>query len=170
MNINHLSCCGVKEITSLRRLDTQADFTPADALFSYCRDAFPIHPQLDRGRYFIFTQAGADDESNPRYGRKFAAFLREANLGEVIDTIPAGVNPNSGNHLRMWIWIANLEAVAEWLNEEVKRRNYVFVPAEPTPIPYTPDLQTTYRQIVERAEANPLRSYINWSVRPTRQR
>lgn len=127
-SMDSLSCCGIREIAGLSYLGaTKEDgshWTMEDMFFDACRRAAPHLPRLPRCRYFIFSQAG--DDANTTYGRVFEKFLLDNKLGEVVDSIPAGVNPNSSRHLKIWIWIPDRPAVEAWLEAEVKRRDYKF--------------------------------------------
>lgn len=125
MTLGHFACCGLREVIGL----STDGWPPAEKLWRLCRTESPSLPQfLHRCRYLVFTQAGRGVTAGVGYGYEFAEFIRSAGLGTVIDTIPAGVNPNSSNDLKMFVWIVDLPAMQEWVANEVKTRNYVHTP------------------------------------------
>ena len=138
MKILGLSCCGVAEATGLG-LTVQP---PEDKLWAFCLSRHfldPVEGFYYRCRYIMFTQAsspGKDGAITPNqagYGFEFAEFIRANNLGELIDSIPPGVNPNSHNELKVWMWIPDHAAIRLWLTAEVKRRDYKYVPPSAEP-------------------------------------
>lgn len=76
--------------------------------------------QYSRFRFAIFSEAhrpGLTDETGPKYGRDFAALIRECKLGDVIET-GRHINPNSSNHLRVWVWTVDHEALTKWFKKD----------------------------------------------------
>lgn len=138
MRINGLSCCGVAELSSLSlNYSTPGGASvEAEKLWRMCVDQNPLTPEEGfyyRCRYVMFTQAsrpGDDgDITNQRgYGFDFAQFIRDNSLGEVIDSIPSGINPNSSNEVKVWMWIPDMDAVKAWLVAEKTRRGYTYTP------------------------------------------
>lgn len=64
--------------------------------------AFVIFSDHDRGVYESAEEA--EKNTGRRHtGRYLAEFIREKELGNLIET-EQRVNPNSGNHIRMWVW------------------------------------------------------------------
>lgn len=95
MYIDGISCCGVGEIDGLGDCEDAAD-----AMTRLLRDnGVPRQP------FIVFTQAtsGANVTS---YGTRFRAYILKHKLGTVLAS--AGkVNPNSGNHVKVFLWTVN---------------------------------------------------------------
>lgn len=76
--------------------------------------------QYSRFRFAIFSEAhrpGLTDETGPKYGRDFAALIRECKLGDVIET-GKHINPNSSNNLRVWVWTVDHTALVAWFKKD----------------------------------------------------
>ena len=81
--------------------------------------------QYSRFRFAIFTEAHGPawaEENGPKYGQNFAAFIRETQLGDVIET-GRHVNPNSSNKLKVWVWTVDHAALVGWLKDDAKKRH-----------------------------------------------
>ena len=117
-----LNCCGVNELADLRISN------PAEYLWQHGVGHNRLAPMIRPSLYNIFTQATLRDDPGMGYGYAFAQFIRDNNLGQVIDTIPGGINPNSSNFIRMWVWIVDLSALRAWFQAEAERRAYVPAP------------------------------------------
>lgn len=137
MAIQSLACCGVNELSDIRFN------SPAEYLWQHGVQTNPRLPGIRRSLYNVFTQAtrfGYDQndvllpaEDDPSgYGYQFAQFIRDNNLGEVIDAVPGGINPNSQNFIKMWIWVVDWDALHTWFLDEAKRRDYKYVAPVPT--------------------------------------
>lgn len=115
MQIMHGSCCGLREIAELHTHrspeDAMKDFYTktqlGEKLYSWSN---AIGGTDNRFRFAVFTQATA----RAGYGRKFAQFIRDHALGDVIETAGNHKNPNSGHVLKAWIWTVNHNAVTAW--------------------------------------------------------
>lgn len=110
IELRQTGCCGMKEIDNLSHVAL-----PADAL----RDiALPLH--ITKTTYAIFsgvTKRTAPDHASSRmddYGRSFADYLLSMGLGNVIQTNEA-LNLRSGNHLRVWVWQIDRDALHRWM-------------------------------------------------------
>lgn len=102
-----LNCCGLREICEL------SSCTALEAMNNFVRDEFEYyHVDNDEAtlkfRHVIFTEAGRG-----RYGARFAAFIRNNNLGTIIET-PRERNPNSGNLLKCFVWTLNIPNIKQW--------------------------------------------------------
>lgn len=82
--------------------------------------------QYGRFRFITFAEAlnpnhinsnGTEVDGSPDYGRKFAAFIQANKLGEVTST-GRHVNPNSGNHLKIFIWAIDHGELQKWLKKQ----------------------------------------------------
>ena len=152
MYFTQLQCCGIKELTDLSQIGKGRE---ADALFDLTTRYQGSAPTFPGCRFAIFSQAGgleypespacvfADDdeycygceECEPRpaaldpdgYGYRFADFIRANNLGDVEEG-PEDVNPNSNHRIKMWIWNVDREAMINWVQEQIKARDWKFVP------------------------------------------
>lgn len=86
--------------------------------------------QYSKFRFLIFSEAisssyteASTADGYAGYGRRFAAYILSANLGEIIST-GRHINPNSGNQLKVWIWAVDHGAFQKWLqtNQPVKTK------------------------------------------------
>jgi hypothetical protein len=126
MQLNHVDCCGVREIAALG-----AHRSPLEALRSF--RARITETGNNRFRYAFFTQANVTDttgkdqfgadytERRRLYGEKFAAYIVKNKLGTVIKT-EDNVNPNSGRFVKMWVWTIDHPAVIRHLDKQVRRK------------------------------------------------
>jgi len=134
MQLDHLNCCGIREISGLCGYSTGAA-----AFKAYLRQT--LRCGLTHFRYVIFSQANRDEDAGSReeYGENFAAYLRDHKLGDVIET-GEYVNPNSGNLLKVWIWTVDHDAVnasrANRAKREPKKLKEVVEPSA-TGVAYT---------------------------------
>lgn len=103
MELRHLSCCGIREGTSL-----STSRSPEEALRKFGNSIYRF-PGPDRFRYVLFSQAG----KRAKYGRVFAAFIVEKGLGTVIET-EFHKNPNSGHQLKAYLWTVDHVATKAW--------------------------------------------------------
>lgn len=109
MDFTNVACCGVRELSGL----SCHACDPVQMMKSFTRIYTGNNPYCrsnDRFRYAIFSQAG----KTSKYGLKFAAFIKEHGLGELVET-GFHKNPNSGNYLKAWIWTVDHIAVRAWL-------------------------------------------------------
>lgn len=114
---SYINCCGIREISSLSYYRG-----PKAAMIGFCDQVYsrllgnPPHTYMSNDnsnfRYAVFSQAGA----RGAYGQRFAAYITENNLGEVIET-GRHVNPNSGNQLKVFVWTVDHDAVKLWMKE-----------------------------------------------------
>jgi hypothetical protein len=96
-DIQDLYCCGVKELQGVRE-------NPKDII-----DEVAASNIEDQGfRYLIYT----DTKTFPG-GKRLTNFIRSKKLGSV--TSPRmGVNPNSGNKLKAYLWRIDLQALRKY--------------------------------------------------------
>lgn len=115
---DYINCCGIREISGL-----SCHKGPMAAMRSFC-NIYPNAPKSyhnpypsdqSRFRYAIFSQA-----SNSKYGDKFATYIRNQKLGDVIETAGKHVNPNSGHVLKVFVWTVDHDAVKLWMKKEFK--------------------------------------------------
>lgn len=126
MILNHESCCGVREI---HHLDHYWD--PAPAIKEFGKHTYGLSPEQVRTmpvnrwgyrqnnyghanrrfRYAIFTQA----TKRAVYGKRFAAYIKEHKLGEVICT-GFNSNPNTRRLVQVWVWTVDHDALKTHLN------------------------------------------------------
>lgn len=101
IRFQHVQCCGVRDLGGLGQFRTsvEAFLDMGRWLFG---DTSQYAPSRNQFRYAIFSQAR--EEST--YGHRFAAYIREHQLGELVET-GFNVNPNSGNALKLWTWAIN---------------------------------------------------------------
>lgn len=133
LNIRSQACCAIGEIYNLSNPLDDPEDGAEDKLWHFCQfrnSQDPVAGFYYSCRYLIFTQASPSGDGTfmtDGYGFEFAQFIQDNNLGEVIDTIPSGINPNSLNEVKVWVWIPDMAAVRNWLQAEVIRREYKYV-------------------------------------------
>lgn len=120
MDMQHLACCGIKEISGLSWYKTPEEALRGFAQVTYNRrkskatrtpEGEIVNTQVpdpfDKFRYVIFSQANVprmkDHPDRSRYGERLAELITNQKLGTLMDT-GSNINPNSGNSLRVWIW------------------------------------------------------------------
>lgn len=113
-----LNCCGIKELAGI------SQGSPANAIWSAGLLVNEFDPSMPRCRYIIFSQAHSNMFKSSGYGYDFAQYIRDNNLGEVFDQVPVGKNPNSGNQVKMWIWIFDSDAMKAWFEKEKQIRGW----------------------------------------------
>jgi hypothetical protein len=113
----YIDCCGIREISGL-----SYSRGPKLAMKSFCQ----IYPKTSnknslyptdgsKFRYAVFSQI-----NNMKYGEKFAAYIRDNKLGDVVETTGKHMNPNSGNVLKVFVWTVDHEAVKLWMKGNLK--------------------------------------------------
>jgi hypothetical protein len=124
--ISSLNCCGISELRelSLEEDDFGKKMTPADKLWRACVMYYPASPHFRPSGSVIFTQASWQPIEEG-YGFAFAEWLRGADLGEVIDTLPWFRNPNTNNQVKTWIWLIDRDKMNAWASEQAEVRKYV---------------------------------------------
>lgn len=124
MDIQETSCCGLLEINGLSysSRDNIRDFLDClnnnvysgrdeeECLFDHIRSLNKAHsykspPYLE---FFIFT-----DNVKRGRGRRLYNYIKKHDLGYVTQS-KSGVNPNSRNVIRIWIWKPNVENLEKW--------------------------------------------------------
>lgn len=137
MAIRTLDCCGIKELSTISSFNT-----PTEAFWLNCVGLSPYQevPTLPKCRFMIFSQANPsrrrtndyDDEvpvwedipvPTTGYGYNMRDFITTNALGTVHE-LPTAINPNSTNHLKVWIWELDIEAATKWLTDYAKSINY----------------------------------------------
>lgn len=84
--------------------------------------AFESPVQYSRFRFATFSEAipppleTREQNSAYAYGRRFAAFITKHGLGTVVES-PREINPNSGNHLQVWVWCINHDTLKAWYDK-----------------------------------------------------
>lgn len=96
-----LECCGLLELVDIS---------------DHCGDAESVllnHAYDVSGNVcgVLFTQA-----SRGTYGDKLANYIRKHQLGTVTST-RLGANPNTGNHIKLFVWKVNEKALDRWINK-----------------------------------------------------
>ena len=128
MYVRSMSCCGVREISGLRGYCggpaamrafvaylKQPGGYPAGYKATKPGDGTSSAAYNSSFRYVFFTQAQPQKINNRGYGYAFAAFIRKHKLGEVVIASEGDhVNPNSGNHLKMWTWTVDHDRLNKW--------------------------------------------------------
>jgi hypothetical protein len=125
----YMLCCGVKEISGLHHYrDMRLAMTAVlfqlsnSGIRHIAKEGFGTHHYLHPRRlertkcaHMIFTQNMA---SRSGYGFRFAEFIKKNHLGKV--TVGhGGRNPNSENHVIVFVWTLNQGAVLRWWNGQI---------------------------------------------------
>ena len=113
MNIEVMTCCGIKEICDLAE-----HATPLEAMQSFGNEC--LEGDMTNYRYAVFSQANHPERPLRNcYGVNFAAYIRRHRLGSVVTTRGKDlINPNSGHLLRAWIWTVDWSAVSKWWSKQ----------------------------------------------------
>lgn len=128
MRISGGTACSHQEISGLGEYKDGKS-----ALIDFCTLKFGKPYRRIVGRhyfysFYVFSAAVPTEEKGVVYGQKnptpygdlFCAYLRENNLGEVVET-PAKVNvafhPAHSN--KVWVWAPDHDAVKAWWNKEI---------------------------------------------------
>lgn len=171
-------CCGIREITSLSR-----DPNPQAAIISFGMQCYEKHlkgekknewgddVRIDRDnfRYALFSQASYPLSPPAVYGERFAAYILENGLGEIIET-GTHINPNSKNKLKVWVWTVDHDAVKEHLatigykkgsqkdTAETLKSVLNFTPPPAAPMPPQPRPRDLYVAFAQERTDNGARS------------
>lgn len=124
-NVNRMACCGLREIDDLSS-NSQADRNLWEIIDSECseyggwdliRDRNSFDDDCFKTGALIFTEANGG-----KYGRKLADLIIKLNLGHVHE-VPQFVNLNTGNNIRMYVWMIDRPKIKEWwdANPEIPR-------------------------------------------------
>jgi hypothetical protein len=110
MNVNHLGCCGVREMANIMGQD------PALTLKRLCEPRYVVwergvmfEPANFRTGSFIFTEAG----TRSKYGRALRQYIEANKLGTVT-AAPPFKNRNTGRKITLFVWAFDYAAVKAW--------------------------------------------------------
>lgn len=126
-----ISCCGIREIEELRSCRTAAA-----AMKAFVEKTSPeksyydggVEMRRDKFRYAIFSGT-----KRSLYVDRFAAYIRDNKLGEVVET-GWNRNPNSNNLLKACIWTIDWNALKEWSKEAEGGKRKPSAPVAPAEI------------------------------------
>lgn len=104
MTINHMRCCGTKELTDIGNMGSPERVMRELGRICYYEDLPAAH--------VVFTGVVAKGGRN-NYARKLAKFITDNGLGAVVST-PIKVNPNTHNPIQAYLWTPNKRAVKAW--------------------------------------------------------
>ncbi len=106
-----IDCCGIAEL-----VDIQLARTPEDAIL-------PVYRGTHDQGIILFSEARLRDNGSltdwKGIGNQIRDFIRAKKLGTVVQ-LPTTKNPNSGNHVRAYLWRVNRTAMMKWGEEFVK--------------------------------------------------
>ena len=119
MRIEFTQCCGVNEIDYLGLHDTSEEAMEA---FKQSRGHAPIilFTGVTKRKMHDHTGVGREDD----YGQAFARLIRRDGLGHVTAS-RAVRNPESGNHIRAWVWTVDRTALQNWPSKKPKAKRGV---------------------------------------------
>lgn len=118
--ISQLHCCGIKELDGLSycRPSCSTPRTIEQLLKEFCEHQYSPEEHAYRGknyfqcRFVIYSMpVRLSEAANP--GDQLTAFIQQHNLGTVT-LAGQGVNPNSNNELKVWLWTINDQALGDW--------------------------------------------------------
>lgn len=136
MTLRRMMCCGMVEISGLsdyRELsepilirDIAECHSPSKQV--YYRRGFaaerPDEPRTRSYRLILFSEAVRPGREPNGYGQRLADLIQSKGLGTVTVMSDWGLNPNSGNRIKVWAW--EIDHKAFWLEyaESWKREKY----------------------------------------------
>lgn len=119
MDLERLTCCGLREALGISGYDTAEEmltalchnegtprlsmYAPTPSLFAESSGGFS---------HIVFTDAARSPRTRTS-GDKLASYIRRYRLGSVSAARKAR-NPNSGNILGVYVWTVNRKALAKW--------------------------------------------------------
>lgn len=106
MYVRSSACCGIKEIADI--YESNKDNTEILQELCETRIGDENYPP-----YYFFSDTN-EDNIKFEYGKSLVKYIRDNKLGNIISTIPIKNNPNSGNDLKMWVWVVNPKALIKW--------------------------------------------------------
>lgn len=107
-SVNHLYCCGWKEIAGLSNYAGNFDAV----MVSLLRTGHIRRNALTCGA-FIFTEAH-NRKAGTGYATRFAADVKTRKLGK-IEVLPVFRNPNTDHYIRSFMWMPSRPAVHKYL-------------------------------------------------------
>lgn len=118
MEFRDTSCCGVEELVELRRGFASGDLTRA------VKDLFVNMGWRKRmGPCFIlFTGASGSKYTTCEYTSALCALIKKKKLGKVVVS-PLGLNGNSSNYLRAYLWHVDKPRLFAWIEKEEQKGN-----------------------------------------------
>lgn len=103
MQVSSTLCCGVRQMYHIEPHINEPSQGPEYVVREVCRNAGPGGGY--RAAFYVFYDHRANEENS--YGSRLAAFIRENNLGELVES-PIRQNPNSNNQLKMYTWAIDI--------------------------------------------------------------
>lgn len=104
MQIDSTDCCGVRQLYNIEGDINEPTRGPKYILQEVARAAGPQGNR--KAAFYIFYDHRANQENS--YGQRLAAFIRENNVGELVES-PIRLNPNSNNMLKMYTWAIDVD-------------------------------------------------------------
>ena len=101
MTIRDTFCCGVKELDYIE--------------YESSREIMQEIYESERDFAFILFTA----TSEMKEGRNLAKYIKKHKLGSVTRS-PSRINPNTHNHISVWVWSVNHNAINRWGNKHCK--------------------------------------------------
>lgn len=159
--LNSLSgCCGLRELNNLSHYGVDTEGNPRMTLRDFYKTTYGVTKerpwQEKKFRYIIFTEASRlyrQQHSWYGYGTKFAAYLLENKLGEVVIASEGEhINPNSLRKLKMWVWTIDHDAVEAFGKKEfpeiITNKEMLPKPPPPKPLPTVGENSRTLDDII----------------------
>lgn len=117
-SLNHVACCGVKEIANLQLSKNSMEAMKAILNGPQVGFQFSNRKRAPKrlGQLF-FTQADQTGENHRKnYGYHFADYIRNQKLGVVVEAAKLAPNPNypRGHQIKIWIWTPDPKALWKW--------------------------------------------------------
>mgnify|MGYP001598676929 CR=1 FL=1 len=97
-------CCGMDELVGIEH-STPAE-TIKDVLERYLNDGETDVPLFVYSGVAKDTKSKRANHAHGGYGEALTAYIKKHKLGTVVVS-KAGINPNTGNKIKAWIWTVN---------------------------------------------------------------
>ena len=117
MEVRGTGCCGVLELVDISTLPT-----PIEQL-KYATYQSGMLYRTRRRPFVTFTgvvkRVGSDHthQKGVEYGPALATYITEQGLGRVVTDLPEGINDNTRNTIKMWLWMPDYDALWTWADE-----------------------------------------------------
>lgn len=112
MNINYVTCCGIKELHGLNAVNGVVPPILTNAVEKEIEGIARL-----RGAHYNAYMFFSDVAGN-KGGPRLKEYIEKNGLGEVV-TMPTRRNFNSGNDITMWIWVVDHEAFDQWTKKRL---------------------------------------------------
>jgi hypothetical protein len=119
MYVDETGCCAVDEIHEL-----SVHGSAEEAMIGFIRAVYDSDRGYDLDEhifsaFYIFTGVVKQPGSNPKYGPRFAAYIKRHKLGVVTESV---ARPNRVNHpdhvVKVWVWATSQRGLEAWARKK----------------------------------------------------